>query len=357
MDLKPLLKSLSESCGASGHEDEVRDVIRRAFEPLCDEIRTDAMGNLIALKRGAQQGVRNRKRILLAGHMDEIGLMVTEIEKGFIRFTQVGGHDVRVLPAQPVVVHGRKRLAGLVASVPPHVSGRGKKSTPMEELYIDVGLSEKELNKQVRIGDVITFDQRCMELTDELLCGKAFDDRASIAAIVECLDLLNRTSHEWDVYAVATVQEEIGIRGATTSTFGVAPDLGIAIDVGFGKQPGVPEKRAIELGKGPGISMGPNIHPRLFEGLKKIATTLEIPYQIEVTSRGTGTDANAIQLTREGIPTALLSIPERNMHTPVETIAVKDVERTGRLMAHYIAALERSALDAFTWDDDNGGEA
>lgn len=356
MDVKQLLKSLSESCGVSGYEDEVRERARQAFEPYCDEIRVDTMGNLIGLKKGVQTGGSGRQRILLAGHMDEIGLMVTDIDKGFIRFTQVGGYDARVLPAQSVTVFGRKRLPGIIASVPPHVSGRGNTSTPMDELYVDVGLSEKRLRQQVCIGDMITLDQPCIELNDDLLCGKAFDDRAAIAAMVKCLDILSRTDHEWDVYAVATVQEEIGLRGATTGTFGIAPDLGIAIDVGFGKQPGVPKKAAINLGEGPALVMGPNIHPKFFAGLKATAADQEIPYQTKVSNRGTGTDANAIQLTRDGIATALISIPERNMHTPVETISIKDVERTGRLLAAYIATLDTQAMDQFAWDDTTGEE-
>ena len=355
MDVKPLLKSLSESCGVSGYEDEVRAVIRQAFEPYCDEIRMDVMGSLIGLKKGSQSGDSDRKRILLAGHMDEIGLMVTDIERGFLRFTQVGGYDARVLPAQSVTVFGRERLPGIIASVPPHVSGLGEKSTPMDDLYVDVGLSEKQVNKLVRVGDLITLDRPCVELNDDLLCGKAFDDRASVAAIVKCLDILSRTAHEWDVYAVATVQEEVGLRGATTSAFGIAPDLGVAIDVGFGKQPGVSKKDAIHLGNGPALVRGPNIHPKFFAGLKAVAEEHEIPYQTKVSNRGTGTDANAIQLTRDGIATALISIPERNMHTPVETISIKDVERAGRLLACYIASLDATTMDGFVWDDDNGG--
>ncbi|MDT8391555.1 MAG: M42 family metallopeptidase [Lentisphaeria bacterium] len=356
MDVKALLKSLSEACGVSGYEDEVRGVIRQAFEPYCDEIRVDTMGNLIGLKKGSGKGGARRKRVMLAGHMDEIGLMVTEIDQGFIRFTQVGGYDTRVLPAQAVTVFGRERLPGIIASVPPHVSGSSDKSTPMDELYVDVGLSESQVNKLARVGDLITLDRPCVELSDDLLCGKAFDDRASVAAIVTCLEILSQTAHEWDVYAVATVQEEVGLRGATTGAFGIAPDLGIAIDVGFGKQPGVKEKFAIILGKGPALARGPNIHPKLFAGLKATAEKFEIPYQVEVTSGGTGTDANAIQLTRDGIPTGLISIPERNMHTPVETISIKDVERTGRLLACYIAGLDADTMGQFVWDDDNGGE-
>jgi putative aminopeptidase FrvX len=151
---------------------------------------------------------------------------------------------------------------------------------------------------------------------------------------------LQTLQHKWDVFAVATVQEEVGLRGALTSTYGIAPDAGIAIDVGFASQPGVSELHSIELNKGPALAFGPNIHPLMFEELKRVAQEFEIPVQVEVAPGGTGTDANAMQITREGIPTALLSIPLRNMHTPVETLSVKDVARTGRLLATFIASLE-----------------
>ena len=349
MELKALLKSLSEACGVSGYEDEVRELVRATYEPMVDEVRTDAMGNLIALKRGTDIVDGARRSILLAAHMDEIGLMVTEIDDGFVRFTQVGGYDARILPAQPVVVFGRKRLSGVIGSVPPHVSGGGDSATPMHKLYVDLGLPAADVEKLVRTGDLITLDRKCVELTDDLLCGKAFDDRAAIAAVAVCLDVLTRTMHEWDVYAVATVQEEVGLRGATTGAFGVAPDVGIAIDVGFGKQPGVAEHVYIELDKGPALTMGPNVHPKLFDAIKDTAEDTEIPIQIEVCAGGTGTDANAIQLTRDGIPTALLSIAERNMHTPVETISIKDVTRTGRLLAAFITKLDSEFMDKLSF--------
>ena len=188
MELVPLLKSLSEAKGISGYEEPVREIIREVFEPYCDDIRVDAMGNLIALKRGAQTSTKNRKSIMLAGHMDEIGLMVTHIDKGFVRFTQVGGYDVRILPAQPVIVWGKKKLPGIIGTCPPHVAS-GSGVTPMNELFVDVGLPEKEVEKLIKTGDLVTLDRKCIELNGDLLCGKAFDDRASIGAIVTCLDI------------------------------------------------------------------------------------------------------------------------------------------------------------------------
>jgi len=349
VEVVPFLKSLSEASGVSGYEDEVRELVLEAFTPLADEVRTDAMGNVIALKRG--QGSEPRRRIMLAGHMDEIGLMVTVLEKGFLRFTQVGGYDVRTLLGQEVLVHGQRTLPGVIGTRPPHVLSPEEcnKPVPMDQLFIDVGLTPDELKVAVQVGDLITIRRPFTELQNGLVAGKAFDDRAAVAAIAFCLDLLQTLQHEWDVFAVATVQEEVGLRGATTSTFGVAPDVGIAIDVGFGKQPGVTEEHAIELGKGPSLGVGPYLHPGMFRSLKRAAEENEIPFQTEVAPGSTGTDANAIQITREGIPTGLLGIPLKSMHTSVETLSVKDVERTGRLMAQFIASLDGSFMDELAW--------
>jgi endoglucanase len=252
---------------------------------------------------------------------------------------------------QEVVVHGRRDLPGVIGSRPPHVlsAAEREKPVPMDKLFIDVGLTQSELEEVVRVGDLITIRKPFVELGNGRVCGKAFDDRAAVVSIAVCLDALQGVEHQWDVYGVATVQEEVGLRGALTSTYGVAPDIGIAIDVGFGQQPGVGPQYAIELDKGPALAIGPNIHPALFAGLKAIADEYEIPVQVEVAPRGTGTDANAIQMTREGIPTALLSIPLRNMHTPIETLAVKDVARTGRLMARYIAGLTVDSMEQMVW--------
>jgi endoglucanase len=357
VEIVPFLKSLSEASGVSGYEDQVREIVYQTFSAVADEVRSDTMGNLIAFKCGAAESEPHR-RIMLAGHMDEIGLIVTELDKGFVRFTQVGGFDVRTLMGQEVVVHGREALPGIIGSRPPHVlsAAEREKPAPMDKLFIDVGLSEEALKEQVRVGDLITINRPFLELKNGLVSGKAFDDRAAVAAIAVCLDILSRQRHEWDVYGVATVQEEVGLRGAITSTYGVAPDAGIAIDVGFGKQPGVGPEDAIELDKGPALAFGPYLHPVLYGELRRVAREHEIPIQMTVEPRGTGTDANAIQVTRAGVPTGLLSIPVRNMHTPIETLSVKDVLRTGRLLACTIAGLDESLIGRLMGQPDEKGE-
>jgi putative aminopeptidase FrvX len=349
LQIAPLLKKLSEARGVSGYEAEVREIVAEEFGQYADEVQTDKLGNVIALKRGESE--EPRRRIMLAGHIDEIGLIVTKLEKGFLRFTSVGGFDERTLLGQEVTVHGREDLSGIIGSRPPHLLPREdrEKTVPMDKLFIDVGMGEEELEHLVRVGDLATLRREFTQLKGDLVAGKSFDDRAAVAAILVCLEGLASVKHAWDVYAVATVQEEVGFRGAITSAYGLAPDAAIAIDVTFGDQPGLSEAETVKMGKGPAIAFGPNIHPKLYEALVEVAKELEIPYQVEPVPGRSGTDAWAIQVTREGIPTALLGIPVRHMHTSVETISLRDVERTGRLMAGFIGKLDKGFLHRLAW--------
>jgi len=341
MDTLKLLRELSQASGVSGYENEAQEVARRALVPYADALRTDALGNLIALKRGARPEGTPVRSILLAAHCDEIGLMVTGFEQGFLRFTRVGGVDVRTILGQEVVVHGRRPLPGIVASRPPHVMTKEEmdKPVPLDKLFIDVGLPAERVQELVRVGDVITLRREMVELAEGFVAGKAMDDRAGVAALVFCLEALSTLRHTWDVYAIATTQEEVGLRGAMVSAYSVAPDLAIAVDVTFGKQQGVSENESVELDAGPTIGKGPNFHPLLVERLLATAGEHELPHQVEIIPGRSGTDAWAIQVAREGIPTALLGIPLRYMHTTVETVCIKDIERTGRLLALCIAGL------------------
>jgi putative aminopeptidase FrvX len=354
METVALLKRLSEAVGLSGYERPVRVLIKEELGRYADEVRADRMGNLIALKQGTPPDETSRRRVMLAAHMDEIGLMVTGVEEGFLRVAPVGGVDARLLLGQPITVHGsvggRHDLPGVIASVPPHLLPAGERDqvVPIEKLFADVGLPPDEVEKRVAVGDLVSFRQEALELRGGLLTGKALDNRASVAALAICLELLSGMRHTWDVYAVATVQEEVGLTGALTSAFGVNPDVAIAIDVTWADQAGAPRDRTFPMGKGPTIGIGPNFHPALHQALVDTAKTHEIPYHIEPTPGASGTDAWAIQVSRDGVPTALLCIPERYMHSPVEIVAVKDVERTGRLMAHFIAGLAADFMDTLT---------
>ncbi len=351
-DVKAHLKTLVETHAPSGYEAPIRDVLRQEWAGLTDSMETDGLGSLIGIKR-ATQPVDPPRRIMLAAHMDEIGLMVRDVVDGFIYVHRISGVDSRIMPAQPVIVHGRRPLPGIVASVPPHLLSpdQRQKYPTFDELIIDVGLPAAEVAELVRIGDLITPDAPMIELNGTRIAGKAMDDRCCVAAVTVCLNELKSLQHRWDVYAVATVQEETGLYGATTAAYAVKPDIAIALDVTFAAQPGVEADTAREIGGGPVIAIGPNFHTRLVDQIKETARRQEIKFQDETIPGASGTDAWSIQVAQQGIPTALLGIAIRNMHSPVETLDLKDVTRTGRLLAQFIASLDADFLAAIDWDD------
>lgn len=345
MDIKRFLKDICEAPGVSGYEHHVAKIIKAAFCSYADEVRQDKLGNVAFLKKGTGE---NSPRILLAAHMDEIGLMVTKVEEGgFLRFSAVGGIDPRTIVGQEVILYGKETMPGVIGVKPPHLTppdeqGKGHK---MEDLHIDVAISEDKVKKLVRPGDLAVIRREFLELAGNSVAAKAMDDRAGVAVLLVCLQELERLRHSADVYAVATVQEEVGVRGAATATYGVVPDIGIAVDVTHGEMPGVPEHETCKLGKGPGITIGPNIHPKVGEELIRIAKEHRMPYQLEVSAGPTGTDARAIQVARGGIPTGLVSIPLRYMHTSVELLDMEDLKQAGRLLAYFIAGVNRDFVE------------
>jgi endoglucanase len=340
------LRQLVNAPGAVGYEGAdaecptAREILTTLWEPLADEIRTDAMGNLIALQRG--NGPTPRPALMAAAHIDEIALIVTGVEKGFLRVHALGGTDRRVLLGLEVIVHGKRDLPGIIGTRPPHVLPESErdKVVPWERVFVDVGLAEDDVKDLVQVGDPITFYSPLTELKNGLVAAKALDDRASVTAVTLALEILRHQEHAWDFYAVATVQEEVGIKGAITSAYGIAPQMAVALDVTFAKQNDDNGTGTFEIDQGPTIGIGPNFHPQVVERLRKVAEASEIPYQMEAVPGRSGTDAWGIQVAREGIPTALVSPPVRYMHQPVETAALRDIERAGRLLAHLVADLE-----------------
>lgn len=344
MELKENLIKLLEPAIPSGSEIENSDSIKEILGKYCDEVKRDKLGNLIGLKKG----IKSDYKVMLAAHMDEIGLMVKHIDdKGFIRFAFIGGVDQRILPGQEVIIHGNKNLRGIIGTKPPHIQEpeERQKAIKTENMFIDTGLDRDEVKKYVNIGDYITFDRKPMELKNSCFASNALDDRAGLAVIICALRELEKMKFDGDVYAVATIQEEVGLRGATVSTYGINPDIGIAIDVCHGSMPEVADYETQKLGGGPVLALGPNIHPKLFKGLKDICEEYKIPYQLDPESASTGTDAWAIQITREGIPTALVSIPLRYMHTTVETVDLDDIKMSGRLLALFISSISNEFME------------
>jgi putative aminopeptidase FrvX len=352
MGIRELLVELSEASGVSGHEEPVRRVVVREMEKYADDVFVTRLGSVVGIRYadGKRSGPRvPRKRpdtpkLMLEGHMDEIGLVVTSVDKGFIRFTQIGGYDVRVLPSQNVLVHSREEIPGVIGSRPPHVLNQRERgsATPMPDLFIDVGLPETRVKELVTVGDVITLDRKVTALRNDYLAGKGFDDRAAVAVVIDVLRTLRNSQVHWDVYAVANVQEEDGAWyvGASTSAFRIQPDAALALDVSHADQPGIGEVNILPLDKGPGIAIGPNIHPIVHSKLVEVARSNEIPHRITTYAGSTGTDAWAIQIVADGIPTGLIDLPLRYMHTSVETLALDDLERASRLSASFAAALD-----------------
>lgn len=345
MTLAETLEKLSNACGVAGREEEVRSLMKNMLKPYVDEVKEDKLGNVIGIKKGRKDAAK----VMLAAHMDEIGLFVKTISKeGFLQFTKIGGIDDRILLAQKVIVHTEKGpLHGIIGSKPPHIQKEEerKKILTYDELFIDVGAESQEEAKKmgVKIGDPVSFDIKFAKISDDIVIGKAFDDRVGCAVMVETMKQLKET--ECTVYAVGTVQEEVGLRGATTAAFGIYPDVGIALDVTIaGDIPGVKEVEApVKLRKGPSITVadyGLITHPKVLRLLVDIAEENKIPYQLETGLQGS-TDAARISLTREGVPSGVISVPTRYIHSPASLLSLKDAENAVKLTAAAIRKIPK----------------
>jgi putative aminopeptidase FrvX len=345
MMLNENLENLSNACGVTGREEEVRNLLIKLMKPYTDEVLIDKLENVIAIKRGKE----SKPKIMLAAHMDEVGLMVKTITKeGFLQFSKMGGIDDRILLAQKVVVHTNKgSLQGIIGSKPPHIQKEQerKKVVTYDELFIDTGAENREdANKMgVRIGDPVSFDVKYAKLSKDLVTGKAFDDRVGCAIMIETLKQLTNT--DCTICAVGTVQEEVGLRGATTATFGVDPDVGIALDVTVaGDVPGVKEFDSnVKMGKGPVLTVADSgliTHPKVLRLLLDAAEENKIDYQLETGLPGT-TDAARISLTRQGVPSGTVSTATRYIHSPVGMLSLKDAENSVKLAVASIKKIQK----------------
>jgi endoglucanase len=342
MVLAETLEKLSNACGVAGREEEVRGLMKKFLKPYVDEVEEDKLGNVIGIKKGK----KNAPKVMLAAHMDEIGLLVKTISKeGFIQFAKMGGIDDRILLAQKVIVYTEKGpLYGIIGSKPPHIQKEEERKRVLasDELFIDIGAENQEQAKKmgVKIGDPVGFDIKFAKLGKNIVIGRALDDRVGCAVMVEAMKRLEKA--ECTVYAVGTVQEEVGLRGATIAAFGIYPDVGIALDVTVaGDVPGVREVEApIKLGKGPSIEiadMGLIAHPKVVRLLVDAAEENKIPYQLETGLAGS-TDAARISLTREGVPSGVISIPTRYIHSPSSLLSLEDAEKAVKLT---VAAVQK----------------
>jgi endoglucanase len=339
-----LLKRLSETPGIAGREEAMRVIVREALAGYVDEISVDRLGNVIAHRKGTGP------KVVVAAHMDEIGFLVSHVdeETGFLRIDPVGGFDPRTLIAQRVTVHARGgAIYGLIGTKPVHIlTEEERKKTPeMKDLFVDIGLSGKEAKEQVRISDPVTLAQTFADMGN-LVTGKALDDRLGVYVGIEAARRLGK--HKADVYFIATVQEEVGARGAHTSAFAIAPDIGVALDVTIACDiPSVPaHEQLTRLGKGVAIKVKDSYsisHPGLVQFLVNLAEERKIQYQLEILPRG-GTDAGAIQPAREGVAVVTISIPTRYVHTVVETAHKEDIEAAINLLVAFLETCQEADL-------------
>lgn len=333
-----LLKKLCEAHGVPGREEAVRELVMHELKGVTDEIRTDTLGNVIALKKGSGRG----PKVMIAAHMDEIGFLISYMDEktGFLRIDPVGGFDPRVLMAQRVIVHTETGdLLGIIGSKPPHLLSEEerKKSLELKDLFIDLGLPADEVKKRVSIGDFVTLQQD-FTTVGQLLSCKALDDRVGVYVMIEAIRKVKK--HVCDIYAVATTQEEVGIRGARVSSFNIAPDIGIALDVTVASDvPGAGEHEHVtKVGAGTAIKIKDSLsisNPKLVRALRQIAEKKKIKYQMEILPRG-GTDAGAIQMTREGVAAVTISIPTRYLHSVVEAAHKDDIQASIDLLAAFL---------------------
>ncbi|MFC1486694.1 M42 family metallopeptidase [Thermoproteota archaeon] len=331
MKLVDVLEKLSNANGVTGREDNVRNLMKKYLKPYVDEIKEDKLGNLIAFKKGK----KDAPTVMIAAHMDEVGLMIKNIKKkGFLQFTKIGGIDNRILLAQKVIVHtDNGPLIGVIGSKPVHIQKEEdqKKVIDADKLFIDIGARNKEEAEKmgVQVGDVVSFDTTFAQLGNNVVLGKAFDNRVGCTIMVETLKRLQKVDS--NVYAVGTIQEEVGLRGATIAAFQIEPDIGIAVDASVaGDMPGVGEGEApAKMGEGPVLTVadaGLIAHPKVLRLLIDSAKQNKIPYQLETGIRG-ATDAARIALSRNGVPSGVLSIPVRYIHSPAGLLNLDDVEK------------------------------
>lgn len=337
------LKKLLATPSPSGFESEIQKVCKSYVKPFVDKVYKDVHGNQYAVKNpGAKM------RVMLAGHVDEIALMINHIDnEGFLGFLPIGGVDASILDGQRVQIHTAKGdVTGVIGRRAIHLTDVADRGKPlqMHQLWIDIGAKNaKDAERSVAIGDPATIDVGFVELKNGRVVARAMDDRIGAFVVLEAMRLIAKRNVQCAVYCVTTVQEEIGLRGATTSAYECDPHVGVAVDVSHATDhPDCDSKRfgQFYLDAGPILHRGPNMNPVVAKQLVDIARRKKIPYQMEAAPRGTGTDANAMQLSRGGVATALIGVPNRYMHSPVEMVSLKDAENCARLLADWICSLK-----------------
>ncbi|MCI5892567.1 MAG: M20/M25/M40 family metallo-hydrolase [Clostridiales bacterium] len=331
MDTNSLLKALTSKTGISGYENNIADFALSKLSEYCDNCKIDKMGSVHGFIKGC--GGENRKKIMLEAHMDQVGFLVTKIDDdGCISFTAVGGIDARILPCLRVKILGDKKTVDGVV-IAPNDESVAQKNAEIKSLKIYTGYTSDELKKLISPGDAIVFDIDYMELLGDLRCCGSMDNRSGMTAVFKALEYIKQNPVEADIYVVFSTQEEIGLRGAYTSTYHINPDMAIAVDVTHGTTvDSLNDAGVFDLGSGAIILRGPNVDYKMTKELIDLAERFNIKHKIEVAGGASGTTAWAIQTVRCGVPVMLISIPLRYMHTNVEVLDTDDIEQAGKLM-------------------------
>ena len=336
--MRQALERLCTCTAPSGFEGPAAAVAAELLRPLVDEVSIDRMGNVLGVRRSKTPGA---PKLLLDAHLDEIGLIVTGVEDGFLRFRSIGGVDPRMLPGRELVVLTDPPLRGLVACP---AGGDEDKSVPLNELYVDVGLSQEEAERAVPVGTPMVYRAGCFPLGEEQMCGKSMDDRACFVTLLRAAELLRDKELDVELHILGSTREEVSGAGAVVGTWAVAPDFCVAVDVTHGKTPDGPADKTFELGGGPAIGVGPNMTRWMTERMIAKAKEHGIPYQMEIMSGHTGTNGWEMQISREGVATSVLSLPLKYMHTPVETLSLADMEGVAQLLAAFTENLGKEAV-------------
>ena len=336
--MRQALERLCTCTAPSGFEGPAAAVAAELLRPLVDKVSIDRMGNVLGVRRSKTP---NAPKLLLDAHLDEIGLIVTGVEDGFLRFRSIGGVDPRMLPGRELVVLTDPPLRGLVACP---AEGDEDKSVPLSELYVDVGLSQEEAERAIPVGTPMVYRASCFPLGEEQMCGKSMDDRACFVTLLRAAELLRDKELDVELHIMGSTREEVSGAGAVVGTWAVAPHFCVAVDVTHGKTPDGPADKTFALGGGPAIGVGPNMTRWMTERMIAKAREHGIPYQLEIMSGHTGTNGWEMQISREGVATSVLSLPLKYMHTPVETLSLADMEGVAQLLAAFTENLGKEAV-------------
>lgn len=340
MEISETLELLCKTPSISGREKGLSELVQSFFLKYCDSAYIDKFHNCIGIKNG---NGKERKKVMITAHMDEIGFLVKSIDdNGFVKLAAIGGIDSKVLLAKEVIIHGREDLFGVIGAKPPHLlkADETSKSVKLEDLSVDTGIKKDKLSKLVNIGDEATFRPIIRKHRNDKISGNGIDNKAGVLSLILIMEELENLNHYHDIVFVATAQEELNLAGVINATYNIRPDAAIVIDACHGDMADVSKDETYPLGKGPAIGIGPNLHRKLTNTLKNFAGEESIPYQIDIEPGDTGTEAWATQVSRNGIPTLLISIPVKYMHTQVEMVSEKDIKHTGRLTARFLSSLK-----------------